>query len=184
MRLEERGGLEQWGREGTRGGDRVEREWAGSKRCCMALEVVAGSGGNRRVESEALLGGGKRTAGSHMRRCASEWNFCCRKLKPQQLQSYKADSRRLLSKFNLPEITDYLLKIHSSLQWGNSKSALWQNGGWINTKTCEGQECVASAAVQGGFIWRRCRMQMRTHTWHSGVQQMPHTVAEMQRDAR
>lgn len=95
----------------------------------MALEVPAGSRGERRAGSEALLEGGKGKAGSRVRRCASEWNFCCRKLKPEQFQSYKADSRRLLSKFNLPEITDYLLKIHSSLQWGKSKSAPRQNGG-------------------------------------------------------
>lgn len=38
----------------------------------MALEVLAGSRGDRRAASEALLEGGKRTAGSHMRRCASE----------------------------------------------------------------------------------------------------------------
>lgn len=38
----------------------------------MALEVLAVSRGDRRVESEALLEGGKGTAGSHMRLCASE----------------------------------------------------------------------------------------------------------------
>lgn len=72
----------------------------------------------------------------------SEYQFYSRKLKQKQFQSYIPDLRRLLSKFNLPEISDYLLKIQSSLRWA-TPTQNWsgrKESRRINTKTGKGHQ--------------------------------------------
>lgn len=135
-----------WGSEEERQaeGRRWRRKEAGREERC-----VWGTEGSRRWRSDRELSRGEgsgcsRRLGRKQRAmdvgCMSEYKCYSRKLKQGQFQSYTADLSRPLSKFNLPEISDYLLKIHSSLRWA-IQSQCWsrrQEGWRINTKTGKG----------------------------------------------